>query len=318
VHTVTPGAEPSRHVRVLAGAVALGLVATLHAVTPAAAEDPIEVDDPPEVGEDGDWNQRFTGPPISIDPAGVARAAQPSGPPVYWAAIPRDTYTDDPDFENEGYCRGWRYVAADSPEEAAELEREGQSDYNWLHLNLYPANPPMDLVRPHVDCPPDVIDPAEVIPPVVLRSTVRTIVTGQLPRPELAVPPGYALAGLPAYLVTGDEHDLTHSASESVSIGPLELTLDVTATGSTTVDWGDGSAPTTHGVPGQPYPDGEIRHTYTDRDTVDITVTDSWDIAFDVSGAMSVSDTVSAELAEVVYEGLEVREMRPVRLAPPR
>ena len=108
---------------------------------------------------------------------------------------------------------------------------------------------------------------------------------------------------------------MSYDRSMPVIIGPFVYEVEVSATGKTTVDWGDGTPPITYDVPGGPYPDGQIRHTYGDASTVTVTVTDNWVIDFraTTAGGAVLIDTVIAELDEVVIEDFEVREFRAVR-----
>ena len=163
-----------------------------------------------------------------------------------------------------------------------------------------------------VDCPGD---PAAAVPAVVLRDAIRASVVDQLPRPEPRIPPGFALAGLETYLDSGVDHGLSFARTETVTIGPFSFAVVINATGQTTVDWGDGTPPITYDVPGGPYPDGQIRHTYRDASNVTVTVTDSWIIDFraTTAGGAVLTDTVIAELDQMVIEDFEVREFRAVR-----
>jgi hypothetical protein len=98
--------------------------------------------------------------------------------------------------------------------------------------------------------------------------------TVPLPKPAPRVPPGYAVTGLPAYLVTnGTLHPASYQAN--TPLGPL--TID--ATGTYSVDWGDNSSPAWTGPyrqEGQAYPYGTISHTFDDVGTVTITVVENW------------------------------------------
>jgi hypothetical protein len=132
--------------------------------------------------------------------------------------------------------------------------------------------------------------------------------------PEPVIPPGFALTGMPAYLVTGDQHALYHEDELSVHVGPFTFTVQVVAEGTTTVDWGDGSEPVTYSVPGRAYPDGEVMHIYTDKGEVSVVVTDSWEITFNVVSPVQITDVVTAELASDVIEAFEVNEYRAVRV----
>ncbi len=246
------------------------------------------------------------GPVTDAASAALVSAGQVSG--LIWVAQPIWTAGDG--AINGGLCRSWRYVAASSPEEASELQAQGRDAYLATHSMLLSFEAPDVAVD--IDCPGET---GAQIPAVVLRDAVRTAVTGLLPRPNVAIAPGFALAGLETYLDTGTQHALQYAKITSVAVGPFIYSLDVSATGETTVDWGDGTPPVTYDVPGHPYPDGEIRHTYRDAATVTVTVIDRWRIDFraTTAGGAVLTDTVDAELEQVVIEDFEVREYRAVR-----
>ncbi|MFO7778175.1 MAG: hypothetical protein R6V28_07485, partial [Nitriliruptoraceae bacterium] len=227
---------------------------------------------------------------------------------VIWVAQP--VWSVGEPGTNFGLCRGWRYVAATSEEEADSLRAAGRDDFETMYDTLLSWEFPD--IQVNEDCPGD---QAAAVPAVVLRDAVRAMVVGQLPRPELAIAPGFALAGLETYLDTGGAHDLLYLQNEPILLGPFAFDVEIEATGQTTVDWGDGSRPVTYTVPGQPYPDGEIRHTYRDAATVTVTVTDRWRIDFRATTANGtvLTDTVDAELEQVLIEDFEVREYRAVR-----
>ncbi|HWE54488.1 MAG TPA: hypothetical protein VG435_03205 [Acidimicrobiales bacterium] len=107
-----------------------------------------------------------------------------------------------------------------------------------------------------------------------------------LPAPKPSIPPGYALAGKTAYLVT---HGQTRPAAttENTPLGPLT----VSATGSYEVDWGDGSAPRWTGpyaAEGEPYPNGQITHTFDDAGTFTVTVQETWTATWTLAGQTGV------------------------------
>lgn len=227
---------------------------------------------------------------------------------VVWVAQP--VWSAGEPGANFGLCRGWRYVAAASEEEADLLRAAGRDSFDTMYDTLLSWEFPD--IQVDEDCPGD---PAAAVPAVVLREAVRSTVVGQLPRPELAIAPGFALAGLETYLDTGSGHGLTYLQNEPIVVGPFTFDVDIEAGGETVVDWGDGSPPVSYTVPGRPYPDGEIRHTYRDAATVTVTVTDRWQIDFraTTAGGAVLTDTVDAELEQVFIEDFEVREYRAVR-----
>lgn len=120
-------------------------------------------------------------------------------------------------------------------------------------------------------------------PPATPRTyAVQFWQTIPLPAPKPNIPPGYALAGKTAYLVTdGQTHPPTYT--ENTPLGPLT----VTAAGSYEVDWGDGTVPTWTGpydMEGRPYPNGQITHTYDDAGTYTVTVQENWTATWALAG----------------------------------
>jgi hypothetical protein len=243
---------------------------------------------------------------VGLDDASAIRVR--AGMTVIWVAQP--VWSAGEPGANFGLCRGWRYVAATSEEEADQLRAAGRNDFETMYDTLLSWEFPD--IQVDADCPGD---PAAAVPAVVLRDAVRSTVVGQLPRPELAIAPGFALAGLETYLDTGGDHGLIYLQTEPLRVGPFAFDVEIEASGETIVDWGDGSPPVTYDVPGRPYPEGEIRHTYVDAATVTGTVTDRWRIDFraTTAGGAVLTDSVDAELEQVLIEDFEVREYRAVR-----
>jgi hypothetical protein len=101
-----------------------------------------------------------------------------------------------------------------------------------------------------------------------------------LPVPQPSIPPGYAITGEPAYLVTGGTVDPPAYTEPT----PLGL-LSVTATGTYTVDWGDGNSSGPFDAEGLPYPNGTITHTYDNVGTLTVTLTENWTATWTLAGA---------------------------------
>ena len=203
------------------------------------------------------------------------------------------------------YCidRNWVQLPPDEVE-AAEQDA-------WLAISyMFASIPELQGLLPTDDCP---VDPSDEVPPRVMDDVVRSTVVDQLPRPEPSVPPGYAMTGMAAYLVT--DHELSYGPVEhDVDLEIFQLTVRVTGTATTTVDWGDGTV-LTYDQPGLAYPDGEVTHTYADAGTTDIEIIDSWRLTYDVyrGGELIISDVLEFDLAPVVLEDLEIRELQAVR-----
>jgi hypothetical protein len=118
--------------------------------------------------------------------------------------------------------------------------------------------------------------PAPQRPPPVDPSVlaVRFWQTIPLPVPHPTIPPGYAVTGKPAYLVTAGT--MTPAAySRATPLGQLTIH----AHGSYLVDWGDGTSPIWTGPydrAGLPYPNGTIVHTYDNVGAFTVTVEEVW------------------------------------------
>lgn len=147
--------------------------------------------------------------------------------------------------------------------------------------------------------------PAKAVAPQTLAEQFwRTI---PLPAPKPSVPPGYAVTGLRAYLVTGGTTDPAAYREET----PLgELT--VRATGRYLVDWGDPHDPGTDGPytsEGEPWPDGTIVHTYDYMGTYTVTVTEDWSATWALGGE---TGTLSGLHTQATITGLRVEELEGV------
>ncbi|MCC5949956.1 MAG: hypothetical protein JJT89_16000 [Nitriliruptoraceae bacterium] len=163
-------------------------------------------------------------------------------------------------------------------------------------------------------CPGDPADPAGAEdPPVGEPEVVLTFVQEVTP-PEPRIVPGYMITGMVAYLETG--RDLT--IEETVDAGPpgLPVLVELRATGSYTVEWGDGTVTGPHDTPGGPWPDGDVTHTYERADTVDIVVRDTWELQWRFAGSELWSVPLTLELDPVVLDTFEVQEYRAVRVRP--
>jgi hypothetical protein len=176
--------------------------------------------------------------------------------------------------------------AATTPAEVAYL--------NVLIKNLqvaYSACPPT---------PPGVAAPA-VDPATLAEEFWQTI---PLPVPKPAIPPGYAITGKPAYLVT----DGTVSPASFVEPTPLGL-LTVTAHGTYTVDWGDDSSGGPYTSESTGYPTGQIVHTYDRTGTVDVALHEAWTATWTLGAA---AGTLGQLATQATIPGFAVRQIQAV------
>lgn len=236
---------------------------------------------------------------IDVEEVISTGSSEPS--PYVWIAVPHVGFSGDLDDGNQGTCRDvrWDRVLREQADEArAQAERDYLFNFDYIpeHLGQDPT----------VACP---TDPVDALPAELVETHIRAVLEEQLDRPEPHMPPGFALTGLRMYLIT--DHELTFDAPEvELDLDITTLQVQVTATGTSTVDWGDGTVTTHDTGASHGYPDGPIDHVYTDAATVDITVTDTWDVTWD---AGILAGGFEAPLAPVVLEGVEVQERRAVR-----
>lgn len=124
------------------------------------------------------------------------------------------------------------------------------------------------------------VAPAPIDPQLLAQNFWKTI---PLPVPRPAIPPGYAITGMPAYLVTNS----TTAPAPYVFPTPLGQ-LRIIATGEYLVDWGDSRSPGWDGpfpFEGQPWPNGRISHAYDDVGSVTVVVRELWSARWVLGGA---------------------------------
>ena len=136
----------------------------------------------------------------------------------------------------------------------------------------------LKLLQTYGLCPATPVPPALAANPVVLAEQFWQTIP--LPSPRPAVPPGFAVTGKPAYLVTNGT-TAPHPWTEQTPLG----TLSVSAHGTYLVEWGDGANGGPYPTEGLPYPDGTITHTYDTIGRVDITVTEAWSATWRLGAA---------------------------------
>jgi hypothetical protein len=240
-------------------------------------------------------------PPVLEELA--ARAGERSG--RRWVPVPVVGFVDD-DLRAGvvTVCRATRWVEVRPGEDRDVVLATAQAAYLVaINAAFHEWRVPGGVDAP---CP---FDPAEDLPAAVVEEAVRRTAVAQLPRPRPTIPPGLALTGLPAYLVTG--HLLGFGpVTRRLDLGTVSPAVTFSGTGTTTVVWGDG-ATSSHDVPGRPYPDGEVVHTYRDRGTYTVQVIDTWRVTYDVDGILG--GVLEATLDPVTIEAFPVQEYRAVR-----
>jgi hypothetical protein len=273
-------------------------------LTPAAAVAETDGVSFGDVVQDQDSNLRRD---VSIREPGqsktpLQRTSTPSSGLV-WVGIPALGTMEGDDGELV-HCRRTRWVRVDRDEREA-VSRNAEAEF----LDAFARLPELEGHDPNREC---AVDPAEDIPPAMLRDAITRTIRDDMPRPTVEVPPGYALTGMEAYLVTN--HQLEYGpVTHTVDLGIAVLDVIVTATGVTEVDWGDGTVATYH-TPGTPWPDGNVTHTYRDTGIVTISVTDIWQVTYRVP-ALGIEDTVTAPLPSRTLDDFEVQQVQAVRVS---
>lgn len=147
--------------------------------------------------------------------------------------------------------------------------------------------------------PAPAADPAAVA--VQFWKTVR------LPVPRPSIPPGYAICGKTAYLVT-DNTTTPAPYRFSTPLGPLTIT----AAGAYSVDWGDQNPAGFTGpyaFEGEPYPNGQITHVFDDVGSYTVTVVENWTATWQMGGA---SGTLTGLQTRAAIAGFRVEQLQAV------
>jgi len=118
------------------------------------------------------------------------------------------------------------------------------------------------------------------------------------------IPPGYAITGKPAFLVT-DGTVAPAPFAQQTPLGPMSIV----AHGTYWVDWGDGSRGGPFPAESQGYPSGDIVHTYDDVGTVTVTVTEAWTATWRLGAAHGTLDQLHTQ---AVIPDFVVRQVQAV------
>lgn len=114
-----------------------------------------------------------------------------------------------------------------------------------------------------------------------------------LPAPTLEVVPDYAVSGKRVYLTIKGPPTAAFQVPN-----PIGDDVGITATSRYTVDWGDGTPPTTTTSQGGPWPEGDLTHVYDSAGgSVTITVTQAWSATWSAGptgGALDNLQTVGS------------------------
>lgn len=225
-------------------------------------------------------------------------------PRVPWILYPTARRYGTEEDVNRGWCRDDTWARLPEGADAEEATAARVREYEQL---FGPGGVLHGLNSDH-RC--EGSDPVAAISAPMAEDVVASFVRADwLPRPELSVPPGFGLVGMPAFLVT--DHELAHELPrQDVDLGILRIPISWQATGVSRVDWGDGQL-SEHHVGGRAWPDGEVTHTYQDAGSYAISLQDTWTISYQLG---PITGSTTAVLDPVVLDALEVEERRSVRV----
>ena len=192
--------------------------------------------------------------------------------------LPYDKIMVGPDGQP---CIGTGYyeAATSSPRPAQGPSEMDEGPGN--SSSLYSTAPPCPPQAP----PPGQSGPVET-PAMFARRYWEEVVLPQ-PRPE--IDPGRAITGKLAYLETNGQTRTIYT--NTTIFGPLEII----ATGTYMVDWGDGNTSGPHTLEGKPWPDGLITHEYEHVGSYDIVVTEKWTATWRLGGESGVLRELETE-----------------------
>jgi hypothetical protein len=150
--------------------------------------------------------------------------------------------------------------------------------------------------------------PATVRPDVAAEHVWRELV--RLPPPTIAIAPGRAVTGLPAYLEIGGPQ-----GERLAPMGAFGYAITITTASTYDVDWGDGTVVTGITSQGGPHPVGDVHHTYTHVDDANlVTVTQRWTATWSATGpAGSEGGTIAGVLSTSSSLPLPVGQIQAVR-----
>lgn len=108
-----------------------------------------------------------------------------------------------------------------------------------------------------------------------------------LPRPAPYIAPGRAITGKVAYLET-------HGAVARTYTNPTTIhgQLEIIASGSYEVNWGDGTTTGPYAFEGDAWPDGRITHEYVNVGSYDVVITEKWTATWSLGGENGVLRTL--------------------------
>ena len=218
-------------------------------------------------------------PPTSLSVSTARTGGSPSAGPVK-KYVPYNRLSTGPDGQP---CATTGYVE----EGVTPRDERLLVDPNPRESNIPTTGTDLSILANYPPCPvqpraPGTLAPVETRAMVAARYWERV----PLPKPRPTIAPGRAITGKLAYLETRGE--IAHTYTNDTVFGPLRIN----ATGSYTVNWGDGTTTGPHTFEGKPWPSGQITHDYLDVGNYDVVVTERWTATWALDGESGVLRTL--------------------------
>jgi hypothetical protein len=204
--------------------------------------------------------------------SGTTSLASSSGSGPVTRYVPYNRLSTGPDGQP---CAATGYVAEGTtpPDERLLVDPNPRE----TNIPLYGSD--LRILETYPPCPDQPRAPGQPAP-VETRSMVAARYWERipLPKPQPSIAPGRAITGKLAYLETRGE--IIHTYTNDTVFGPLQIV----ATGSYTVTWGDGETSGPHSIEGRPWPGGQITHEYLKIGAYNIVVTEKWTAHWSLDG----------------------------------
>lgn len=252
---------------------------------------------PPLLAAEDPCNDRETGQVVLCDPSrkgasssavyislptnsGSVTNTGSSGSASSKTYVPYNRLSTGPDGEP---CATTGYVeqGANPPDERLLI------DPNPRESNIPTSGNDLSILANYPPCPSRPPSPGEPAPLETRAMTAARIWERiPLPKPRPWIAPGRAITGKLAYLETRGE--TIHTYYNDTTFGPLQIV----ATGTYTVSWGDGTTTGPHPYEGTAWPTGRISHDYVDVGRYDVIVSEKWTATWSLDGESGVLRTL--------------------------
>lgn len=228
---------------------------------------------PPE-RTSGSSSVTYTPTPAISGGGSSARSGTSSGSNVKY--VPYNRLTVD---RNGQPCATTGYVQ----EGATPPDERLLADPNPRETNIPVSGSDLRILENYPPCPEQPRAPGEVAP-IETRAMIAARIWERMPlaQPKPFIAPGRAITGKLAYLETRSQ------VNQGYSSDTIFGQLNIVATGSYTVSWGDGATTGPHAYEGKAWPSGQITHDYIDVGAYNVVVTENWTATWSLGGESGV------------------------------